>query len=410
MGEHSFIKETIKEKPFHKKKALIICLLFIICCAVGGCVAALGFHMVGTLLTDSEEAAPVTIAPAEETEDVEADESENKVTTQIVEVPAALEISDYQQFYRDMTAAAQEASKSLVTVTGITADMDWFNNSFEKEQQISGLIVADNGENYYIVTEYRIVESADKVQVTFCDDVSVDAELQKADPATGLCVLVVSASAVTKDTADQIAAATLGSGTTAKQGDPVILLGRPLGYGNTTTFGELTSSTNSVAVTDGEYTLLTTNIQGDKKSSGVLLNANGGVIGIVLQSLASSTKVVTCVTVSEITKLVENLSNNTEIPYVGIIGATVSEQIVAETGLPQGVYITEVEIDSPAMNAGCKNGDIITKIGDKVIENNRQYASEIKKYAPGDVITVTGMREGAEGYSEITFDVTIGSL
>ena len=45
------------------------------------------------------------------------------------------------------------------------------------------------------------------------------------------------------------------------------------------------------------------------------------------------------------------------MPYIGIYGVDVSEDM-KEQGLPKGVYVKEVEVDSPAMAAGIQNGDI----------------------------------------------------
>ena len=46
----------------------------------------------------------------------------------------------------------------MVTVIGITDNMDWFNNTYENQRQISGLIIARTSQEIYILTEYRGVE------------------------------------------------------------------------------------------------------------------------------------------------------------------------------------------------------------------------------------------------------------
>ena len=50
--------------------------------------------------------------------------------------------------------------------------------------------------------------------------------------------------------------------------------------------------------------------------------------------------------------------------------------------------------------------------GFKVVEgrSNRKYHEQLGKYSTGDVVTVTAMRKGAEGYAEMTFDVTMGEV
>lgn len=60
------------------------------------------------------------------------------------------------------------------------------------------------------------------------------------------------------------------------------------------------------------------------------------------------------------------------------------------------------------MMAGMKEYDVIVKVGEHKVETIKQYHEQLGKYSTGDVVTVTAMRKGAEGYAEMTFDVTMG--
>ena len=81
-----------------------------------------------------------------------------------------------------------------------------------------------------------------------------------------------------------------------------------------------------------------------------------------------------------------------------------------KTGIPKGVLISRVADDSPAMMAGMKEYDVIVKLGEHKVETIKQYHEQLGKYSTGDVVTVTAMRKGAEGYAEMTFDVTMGEV
>lgn len=61
-----------------------------------------------------------------------------------------------------------------------------------------------------------------------------------------------------------------------------------------------------------------------------------------------------------------------------------------------GVKIQEVTKESGASKAGLKEGDIITKIGDKKIETPDELSKEIKNHKPGDKVSVTYMRDKKE--------------
>lgn len=90
-----------------------------------------------------------------------------------------------------MLEVTEKPKRALVTVIGITNQMDYFNQNYENQQQISGLIVADNGQDLFILTEYRIVENVERIQVTFWDETMVDATYQRHDPSTGLTIVKV---------------------------------------------------------------------------------------------------------------------------------------------------------------------------------------------------------------------------
>lgn len=87
-----------------------------------------------------------------------------------------------------------------------------------------------------------------------------------------------------------------------------------------------------------------------------------------------------------------------------------TEELSDKTGIPKGVLISRVADDSPAMMAGMKEYDVIVKLGEHKVETIKQYHEQLGKYSTGDVVTVTAMRKGAEGYAEMTFDVTMGEV
>ena len=194
---------------------------------------------------------------------------------------------------------------------------------------MSGVIVADNGQELYVLTQYGIVKNVDRIQVQFCDDTVVDARFLKSDTSTGLTILKISDSEIESDTRSKIGTAVLGNSYSAEQGEPVIAVGSPMEYKDSIGFGILTSVTNSVSKIDAEYGMLTTDIVGSEKGSGVLLNTEGELIGVIAQSFAlgDSKNMVTGLAISQIKELIETLSNNQSIVYMGVTGETITPQI-----------------------------------------------------------------------------------
>ena len=107
-------------------------------------------------------------------------------------------------------------------------------------------------------------------------------------------------------------------------------------------------------------------------------------------------------------ELIELMSNGKAVPYIGILGIDVTESI-EQQGIPQGVYVKEVEVDSPAMAAGIQSGDIITSIGGAEVKTISAYQSVLIDKEVGSKVKIRGQRQGSGGYVDIDFNVTVGS-
>ena len=451
---YKFMKESIKKQPPDWKKIVLLIAGWLALAALGGLVAAAVFAMtepkIAEAVTREEPPAKVDIPGDEDpnsgqepdetitassasasvdssgsgseisSSTVDSSTSESSVSESTVsestEENGAAEgtessLKNYEALYQDMLGVTEKPKQALVTVIGITNQMDYFNQNYENQQQISGLIVADNGQDLFILTEYRIVENVERIQVTFWDETMVDATYQRHDPSTGLTIVKVDESKLDEGTRNGLAVAPLGSSYLVSQGDPVVAVGSPVGYSDSIAYGVVTSVTNKISALDNEYNLLTTDILGSTDGSGILVNLDGEIVGIIAQSYsAKGNNVVTGIAISQIKKLIENLSNNVSRAYIGIRGQDVTEELSDKTGIPKGVLISRVADDSPAMMAGMKEYDVIVKLGEHKVETIKQYHEQLGKYSTGDVVTVTAMRKGAEGYAEMTFDVTIGEV
>ena len=101
--------------------------------------------------------------------------------------------------------------------------------------------------------------------------------------------------------------------------------------------------------------------------------------------------------------------NGESVPYLGAYGNAVTEEISEQQNIPIGVYITNVQSDSPAMDAGIQHGDIIQEIKGMTVIGTASYTKAIEKCTVGETIKVRGQRRGSNGYVEVTYNVTIGS-
>lgn len=418
--DYEFLKETIKAKPIDKKKILKQIGRLAGAGAVFGLSAALVFSLVAPNILkkkqEKENASKVKFSQGKELEDnsqeeeqqttKEQEEESQTVTTIVQEMTP----QDYQKLYQDIFSTVKEAEKSMVTVIGSQNDKDWFQTPYES--QLSGLLVAESGQDYFVLTEYRIVENVDRIQVVFCDGTMTDGRFLKEDTNTGFAVLKVPKEGVPAETREAIAIAPLGESYYTKQGEPILAIGSPMGYSDSVGYGIVTSTSNTVSRVDAEYNLLATDIPGSSQGSGVLLNLDGEIVGMIAQSFAreDTQHLVTGLLASQMKEMIETLSDETrDVIYMGVTGETITSEISEKKGIPIGVFVEQVELDSPAMQVGIQNGDVITELKGEKIETVKGYQQQLKSCKVGETVKVKAMRQGTEGYVEVSFDVVLKS-
>ena len=83
--------------------------------------------------------------------------------------------------------------------------------------------------------------------------------------------------------------------------------------------------------------------------------------------------------------------------------------IYQEYQLPRGAYVTNIDMDSPAMQAGLQNGDIITKVGDEDIVSYAEFVNILMRAQAGQNLRLTVARQsqGKGEYQEMTVAVIL---
>lgn len=417
--EFAFIKEKIKDKPISRRELLSKAAVLLVAAVVFGLIACFVITLVQPYMEKwlyPEEKPVVTIPKDELTPDTEEEterdlETENAAPVYITETQE-LEITDYQKLQNKIYAIGEEQNQSIVTVTGVKSDMDWFNTPYESSGQASGVIIANNGQELLILTEKKVITDAQAIRVTFVDGTIVNAVLKQYDGNTGVAVLSVALSDIPDQTLGAVKTAVLGNSYMVEPGTVVIALGSPLGANFSILAGDITATENSVSTLDATYHVLNTDIVGSSSGSGVLVNLNGEVIGLIMQGYSSSgdMNTLTAVSISELKEVIEMLSNNQSIPYLGAKLSTVTDEISASYDLPKGAYVKSVEMDSPAMNAGLQSGDVIVELNGAEITTVSDYTDKLRSLLPNTNVSITVKRQGTDGYTKITCTAAVGVL
>ncbi len=415
LPKNEFVREKIKDKPKNYKRIWIRFLTAAGCGIVFALTAVLVMLlMLPSLREELKENTPdtqVQNSQEPETEDTQEATQTPDDTQEQKETIREFTIDDYQKIQTQLYSIGNVANKSIVTITSVVSDTDWFNTSYEREGQGSGTIVGDTGSKLLILTERKVIKDASKINVTFIDDSVAPAELMKYDGNTGLAVLAVTKDKMEKSTLSLIKIMSMGNSSTVHKGSIVIALGSPLGTNYSILTGNITSTGNEISTQDSNYSVYTTDIVANKNASGILINTDGEMIGVVMQNYsAASTGALTAVDVTELNRIMELLYASKDVPYLGAHISTVTDKIANTYGIPKGVYIKEVEMDSPAMNAGLQSGDVIQKIDDKDITTDDSYTDAVLGLTPGETYSVVFMREGSNGYKELTCEIEAGIL
>lgn len=463
-SEITFLQEKIKERPVNRKKLARRTAITVVMAMVFGLVACVTFLLLEPVINKMlypEEKAEIVRFPEEEKEvkpeDMAADEAELQIIREEEEsgenrdepesgaedvqtaggeengtsaadgtdgaqgengedispeeAAKALLLENYQEMYGVLGELRKEVEKSIVSVTAVTSDVNWLNDTLESKGVTSGLVVADNGRELLILAGYGELEDADSISVLFGEE-QKQASLKAVDQATGFAVLAVALSELSEKQREQITYATLGSSAgRALVGQPVMAVGSPIGVSGSACYGIVTSQGTALGLLDSNYKLLTTDIYGSKSASGVLANMRGEIVGVLYNGYENSDMQnrLCGVGISELKRMIEKLSNEEKMVYLGTHGADIGAAIYQEYGLPRGAYVTGIDMDSPAMQAGLQNGDIITKVGDADIGSYAEFVNMLMRSQVGQSLRLTVARQsqGRGEYQEMILTVTL---
>ncbi len=298
----------------------------------------------------------------------------------------------------DIMQAVQKVGPTVVTVVGtIPGQPTFFGSSGDQTVSGSGVFISDQG---YILTNNHVVEGTNSVNIVLSNGTQEKATIVGTDQYNDIAVL--------KTDGKVPAVATLGNSDVLKPGESVIAIGSPLGdFKNTVTVGVVSATGRSIDTGQGysiEGLLQTDAAINPGNSGGPLVDLVGEVIGIntlivrgtgngsVAEGLGFAIPINTAQAVA--TQIIQK--GYFSHPYLGISYQPIAPDVASTYNLPVqwGAYVTNVAANSPASQAGLQQGDIITQVGNVVIDANHSYLNTLYTYKPGDVITLQVIRNG----------------
>lgn len=408
--EH-IVKEPWKNSKRILKKGALLVAMAVFFGLVAGLVMIIVYKTGKNYLDDNKAAMNETISSTDGSESKETDPEDTtvppieEITTEIPStVPIDNEkLNDYMGYYKALKSVADKAGLSVVTVTAARQGVDFFNSTYQNIADEYGIVISSDSTGYYILTEYSLVKNSENIQVTYYDKTVDTAEFVAGDTTTDMAVIK------TGSLNTAVVPVQFGNSDAVLKGDLLVATGKLYGFNGTIGYGIATGVNNSVNDTDSIYRLINTDISGTATSNGVILNLHGEVVGIITMAYNSdNTNFITAYAINDVRNLMQNLVNKKSMPYLGIKGQTVTDEIAATNKIPKGIYISAVETNSPAYKSGIQSGDVITQINGTEINNMESFMMQLEKNNPGDNVNVTIKRRGREDYKEIEFNLVLG--
>jgi serine protease Do len=276
-----------------------------------------------------------------------------------------------------------------------------------RESLGSGFIVDPKG---YIITNYHVIEKADKIYVKLASDPDNQDEGRPArvigtDKSTDLAVIKI-------DTSAPLRTVTLGNSDNTQVGDSVEAIGSPFAFSQTVTAGIISAKNRTIDHGPSgqfQHFIQTDAAINPGNSGGPLLNMNGEVIGVNTAIVTESGGyqglgfALPSNTVVEVYNDLISPSHKVTRGAIGIeFSSSLSGAVNREYGFKNGVLVSRVEPDGPADKAGIKVRDIITSIDGRPIKDGDDLVNEIASRRPGSTIRLGYLRDGKQGDTTVT--------
>lgn len=270
----------------------------------------------------------------------------------------------------------------------------------------SGMIFDSKG---YIVTNYHVIQGADKITVKLSNGKVFLAKYVGSEPKSDLAVIKIDA--------DNLPIVSFGDSSKVKVGDIAIAIGNPLGeeFAGTVTSGIISAVNRKIQNGGKTYKILQTDaVISLGNSGGALCNEIGEVVGINNVNLISNDidniqGLGFAISINEANEVIKTIMSTVlpakdrpkeNVDIKTIMGIKAVDAVIGANNDIKGAYVKEVVIGSEAAIAGIHPTDIIVQIDEMKILGFKDFENVIKSHKSKDSIKYKIYRNGQ--FVEIT--------
>ena len=302
----------------------------------------------------------------------------------------------------NFTSAAKVVTPAVVNIRATTND-DFDLWGGYGGSTGSGVIISPDG---YIVTNNHVVENSDNLEITFFDKRKMTAKVIGTDPSTDLALVKV-------EDERNFPFLQMGNSDSLLVGEWVLAIGNPFNLESTVTAGIISAKGRNIDILDDDYSIESF-IQTDAavnpgNSGGALVNTNGELVGINTAIMTRSGKYEGysfAIPVNLAQKIIRDLKDFGVVQrgFLGIFPENITEEMVEELGLTSldGAYISRVNQNSAAEDAGLQPQDIIIAVNNKKISSVPELQELVARFRPGNTISIRYIRDGKKRTAEVT--------
>lgn len=401
-NDYSFIEEQIRpQKAKEAKKILKKLGLTAVTATIFGVFAACAFYITGNIIkgpeseeagkevslvvaTEEPDSTPAATHTVNESNDKSGKPNRNKEN-----------IRDFAAMYKSLSDYCKVYNSTIVTIAKIDKGTDYFENQIEMSSSFYGLVLQIDNNIVYVLTDYDELYDNSRYVLVLRDGSTVDAGIMGTDSLTGLAVMWADISELPKSSIDTIKVAEIGSSSGVHAGDLVVAIGNPTGKMDSIAYGLVCSEPESVYITDRRVNIFSSEIVNVEDGSGVVMNVNGKVVGIITHRFSSDMGLCNFMGINDLQVVIEQLMNDRSRAGIGIIPKDISSNYFVDKIVDKGIYVSDVYADTAAMDAGIVVGDIITKINGESIRNVADYMEVLASYSPYNEVEVEVYRDYA---------------
>ena len=417
--DYKFINEKIVPKKMHPVKKFFLGLIAVIVLGlIFGAVERVVFEVTGEVLPYFQifkknnsielgkkeetvtEAAISTNSVVKEVKEPEP--GTNKKQVKIIEKRISADLSDYKQALKQFGELADRQNQSVVEVQSVVKSKDWFENPYEAVNRAAGYIIALQNDEAYILTGYNGIKAADNIKVKFKQGFLIDGVVKNYNANLELALVIVNLKGIARK--DEIEPLKFGGISYKSIGEPIMAIGNPNGNIYSVLPGVITGNNAKFRVDDYCLDSQFTDINISKNGDALFVDFDGNVIGMYFKGSSDSTQIVS---ISKIMTFLEKMINDEALPYIGIKSKDF-EGAEEKTGISGGILVDSVTKDSPADDAGFKEGDIIYELDGEHIETMSDYETQLESKKPKDKVKALIYRVTRNEGKKLELEIEIG--